>query len=195
MREAKSALRVRMRALRRARGPDERARAGEAAALRLGALLADLPPGPVALFHALPEEIDTAPAMRAVLATDRELLLPRQAGRSGALSFHLFRPGDPLLRGPFGVFEPLADAPRREPAILVLPLLAFDRRGGRLGYGAGFYDRTVSAMRARGHAPRLVGYAFAFQEVPSVPVGPRDALLEWIVTERETILCNRARPD
>lgn len=187
MREAKAALRAQMRALRKARGPAERGAAGRAAAARLAELLRELPPGPVAIFHALPEEIDTAPAVARVAASGRSVVLPRQAGRIRPLDFHAFRPGDPLMPGPFGVFEPIAAAPRLEPAVLVVPLLAFDRRGGRLGYGAGFYDRTIAALRGRGRAPPAIGFAFAFQEVDEVPLAPTDARLDAIVTEREVI--------
>ncbi|MDW8370234.1 MAG: 5-formyltetrahydrofolate cyclo-ligase [Geminicoccaceae bacterium] len=192
LREAKAALRAEMRAVRKARGPLERAAAGEAAAARLAALLDQLPAGPVALFHALPEEIDTAPAFRVVAARGRSVLLPRQAGKNRALEFHAFRPGDPLLPGPYGVLEPIAAAPRLEPAVLVLPLLAFDRAGARLGYGAGFYDRTIRELHARGRRPPVIGFAFSFQEVARVPTGPCDARLECVVTEREVIRCAAA---
>lgn len=182
-----------MRALRKARGPAERGLAGRAAARLLAELLPELPPGPVAIFHALPEEIDTAPAIAAIAATGRSVVLPRQAGRARPLDFHAFRPGDPLMPGPFGVLEPIAVAPRLEPAVLVVPLLAFDRRGGRLGYGAGFYDRTIAALRAHGSAPPAIGFAFAFQEVEEVPRAPTDARLDAIVTEREMIRCTPDR--
>jgi len=187
VREAKAALRAQMRALRKARGPAEREAAGRRAAARLAELLGELPPGPVAIFHALPEEIDTAPAIARIAASGRSVVLPRQAGRARPLDFHAFRPGDPLMPGPFGVLEPIAVAPRLEPAVLVVPLLAFDRRGGRLGYGAGFYDRTIATLRARGAAPPVIGLAFAFQEVAEVPLGPSDARLDAIVTDSELI--------
>ncbi|MCL6607436.1 MAG: 5-formyltetrahydrofolate cyclo-ligase [Geminicoccaceae bacterium] len=187
MREAKAALRAQMRALRKARGPAERGPAGQAVAARLAELLRELPTGPVAIFHALPEEIDTAPAIARIAATGRSVVLPRQAGRARPLDFHAFRPGDPLMPGPFGVLEPIAVAPRLEPAVLFVPVLAFDRRGGRLGYGAGFYDRTIAELKARGAAPPVIGLAFAFQEVAEVPLGPSDARLDAIVTECELI--------
>lgn len=192
VREAKAALRAEMRALRKARGPASRGPAGEAAARHLAELLPRLPPGPVAIFHALPEEIDTAPAIRAIAAAGRSVVLPRQAGRARPLDFHAFRQGDPLMPGPFGVLEPIAVAPRLEPAVLIVPLLAFDRRGGRLGYGAGFYDRTIAALRARGAAPPVIGFAFAFQEVAAVPLGPSDARLDLVLTEREMVRCAEA---
>jgi 5-formyltetrahydrofolate cyclo-ligase len=187
LREAKATLRAGMRALRKLRGPGERAAAGRAAAQLLAELLPTLPRGPVAIFHALPDEIDTTPAIAAIAASGRSVVLPRQAGRIRPLDFHAFRPGDPLMPGPFGVLEPIAAAPRLEPAVLVVPLLAFDRRGGRLGYGAGFYDRTIAALRGRGCAPPAIGFAFAFQEVDEVPLAPTDARLDAIVTEREVI--------
>jgi 5-formyltetrahydrofolate cyclo-ligase len=195
VREAKAVLRAEIRALRKSRGPALRGPAGEAAARHLAELLPRLPPGPVAIFHALPEEIDTAPAIRLIAQAGRSVVLPRQAGRARPLDFHAFRPGDPLMPGPFGVLEPIAPAPRLEPAVLIVPLLAFDRRGGRLGYGAGFYDRTIAALRARGAAPPVIGLAFAFQEVAAVPLGPSDARLDLVVTEREIVRCAEAADD
>lgn len=190
--EAKAELRRRMRALRRARAPAERAAAGRAAAGHLAAPLAAAPPGPVALFRALPEEIDTEPAIAVLLAAGRSVLLPRQDGRDRPLAFHAFRPGDPLMPGPFGVLEPLPFAPRLTPALLLVPLLAFDRRGRRLGHGAGFYDRTLAALRAGRPAPPAFGLAFAFQEVETVPAGDRDMRLDGVVTEAGALVFEAA---
>lgn len=181
--QAKAALRREMRALRRARAATERGAAGAAAAAHLARLLTNLPAGPVALFLALAEEIDTGPALAAVAAAGRSVLLPRQEGRDRPLALHAWRPGDPLLPGPFRVLEPVPLAPRLVPRVVVVPLLAFDRTGRRLGYGAGFYDRTLRALRAAGPAPVTLGLAFAFQEVAEVPAGPADERLDGIVTE------------
>jgi 5-formyltetrahydrofolate cyclo-ligase len=181
--QAKAALRRELRALRRARAPAERGPAGAAAAQHLQGLLAKLPGGPVALFLALPLEIDTAPALAVVAAAGRSVLLPRQEGRDRPLAFHAWRPGDPLLPGPFGVLEPVPLAPRLRPGVVVAPLLAFDRAGRRLGHGAGFYDRTLRALRGDGPAPAVLGLAFAFQEVAAVPAGPDDERLDGVLTE------------
>lgn len=185
--QAKAALRARMRVLRRERAPAERAAAGAAAGARLAALLPSLPGGPVALFRALPEEIDTEPLIAVVLRTGRSVLLPRQEGRGRPLAFHAWRPGDPSMPGPFGVLEPVPIAPRLRPAALLVPLLAFDREGRRLGHGAGFYDRTLGALRAAGGRPPAFGLGFAFQEVERVPAGPDDEPLDGILTEAGTI--------
>jgi len=88
--------------------------------------------------------------------------------------------------GPFGIQEPTAAAPVLRPDLLLVPLLAFDRSGHRLGYGGGFYDRTLRALRADG-AVLAVGIAYAGQEVDAVPVAEYDQPLNWIVTEREAI--------
>ena len=88
--------------------------------------------------------------------------------------------------GVWGIKEPRADAAEVAPDILIVPLLAFDRRGHRIGYGAGYYDMTIHALRAI--KPVLaVGIAFAAQEIDAVPVTPRDARLDLVLTEREVI--------
>ncbi len=187
--EAKAALRRRMRALRRERAPALRTAAGTAAVRHLAALLAVAPPGPLAVFAALPLEIDTEPVIASLVRAGRTVLLPRQEGRERPLAFHLFQPGDPLIPGPMGVPEPSPAAPRLRPASLLVPLLAFDREGRRLGYGAGFYDRTLAALRAGERPPLAIGLAFAFQEVERVPAGPADERLDGVLTDREWIDC------
>jgi 5-formyltetrahydrofolate cyclo-ligase len=96
--------------------------------------------------------------------------------------------GQPLIAGVWGIREPHADAPEVEPDILLVPLLAFDRNGNRIGYGAGYYDMTINRLRGR-KAVVAVGIAYAAQEVPKVPVTPRDARLYLVLTEREAIDC------
>jgi 5-formyltetrahydrofolate cyclo-ligase len=91
-----------------------------------------------------------------------------------------------LVDGPFGTREPPAGTPELPPEVLILPLVAFDRRGYRLGYGGGYYDRTLAVLRRQGRA-LAVGVGFAAQEVVAVPCGRHDQRLDWIVTEREAI--------
>jgi len=95
------------------------------------------------------------------------------------------------VAGVWGIRQPPAQAPVTEPDILIVPLLAFDRAGHRIGYGAGYYDMTIAAARAR-RAVRAVGIAFAAQEVEAVPAGPRDEPLDLVLTEREVIQVRRA---
>jgi 5-formyltetrahydrofolate cyclo-ligase len=164
--------------------PDIRAAAGEAVAAHVLTLADRLGPGPVAGFVAVRSELDPLPAMRILSRGGLSLALPRVAG--DALFFHAWSPGDPLAAGAFGLSEPLPDAPVVRPSALLVPLAAFDRRGHRIGYGKGFYDRAVAALRATGPLV-TVGIAFAVQEIPAVPEETHDHALDWIVTEREVI--------
>jgi len=91
-----------------------------------------------------------------------------------------------LASGQWGIREPLPEASEAAPDILLVPLAAFDRTGHRIGYGAGYFDMTISALRAR-KAITAVGIAFAVQEISSVPATERDARLDLVLTERETI--------
>ncbi|WP_235031142.1 5-formyltetrahydrofolate cyclo-ligase [Geminicoccus flavidas] len=137
----------------------------------------------VALFWPLQDEIDTRPLLRALHELGVPTALPRITGRSEPLRFHRWHPGEPLVAGPFRVEEPAADTPEIVPAVILTPLLAFDARGYRLGWGGGFYDRTIAALRQAGHRPLCVGYAFARQEVGQVPTEPFDEPLDMVVTE------------
>lgn len=107
--------------------------------------------------------------------------VPVIAGRDQPLVFHRWTPGAEMIDGPFGARVP-ASAKPIEPDILIVPLLAFSRDGGRLGYGGGFYDRTLEGLRAR-RAVRAVGLAFAAQEDLNVPLEPTDQPLDAIVTQ------------
>jgi 5-formyltetrahydrofolate cyclo-ligase len=82
--------------------------------------------------------------------------------------------------------SPPPGAPIAEPDLILVPLVAFDRRGHRLGYGRGYYDRAIAAARANGRRVPLVGLAFAVQEVELIPAEPHDVRLDWVVTERDT---------
>lgn len=141
--------------------------------------------GIVSGYWPLAGELDPRPAMHRLAALGHPLALPRVQGRGRPLSFHAWHPGDPLLAGPFDVLEPSPDAPPVDPRILLVPLLAFDRAGNRLGYGAGYYDMVLRDLRARHPAPLAIGVAFAAQEVDEVPIGARDQMRDAVVTERQ----------
>jgi 5-formyltetrahydrofolate cyclo-ligase len=94
--------------------------------------------------------------------------------------------GAPLVAGVWGIREPPADVPEVFPDILIVPLLAFDRRGHRLGYGAGHYDRTIACLRAM-KPVTTIGIAFATQQIDDVPITPRDERLDLVLTEGGTI--------
>jgi 5-formyltetrahydrofolate cyclo-ligase len=142
----------------------------------------------VAGFSPLKGEIDSIPLMRSLAENGARLALPVVAGRGRPLVMRAWAFGEPLAAGVWGIREPLPKAPSVEPDILIVPLLAFDRQGHRLGYGAGYYDRTINALRSA-KAITAVGIAFAMQEIDAVPTTPRDARLDLVLTEREVIDC------
>ncbi|MFQ3622602.1 MAG: 5-formyltetrahydrofolate cyclo-ligase [Acetobacteraceae bacterium] len=179
----KSAARTAGRAARAAGDP----RAGLALA---GHVLERLSPpcgAVVAGVWPLPQEIDPRPLLLALAGRGHALALPVTGRRGTPLSFRRFRFGDPLRGGPFGTREPWPDSPELEPDWLLVPLVAFDRRGNRVGHGAGHYDATLSALRARRRIV-AVGIGYAAQQVPSVAAEPHDAPLDAVATEAGVIL-------
>lgn len=129
-------------------------------------------------------EIDPRALMGRLARLGARLALPvtPPKGSEAPLTFRAWRPETPLQPGAFGVPEPGPGCETVEPDLLLVPLLAFDRSGRRLGYGAGHYDRTLEALRARRRVVAL-GLAFAAQEVERTPVHAHDQLLDAIVTE------------
>ena len=138
---------------------------------------------PLAGYLPIRTEIDPRPAMAAHRGT---VGVPVIAGAGQPLTFRAWTPEAPLIPGPFGAFVPETGA-EITPRVLIVPLVAFDRRGYRLGYGGGFYDRTLERLRAAGPVT-AIGFAFATQELDAVPVEPSDQPLDLIVTETGPIL-------
>ena len=143
-----------------------------------------MPPGiAISGYWPLPGEIDVRPALAHYHAEGHQIGLPVVTGKNQPLIFRRWNPAVELVQGSFRVMTPPADAPELLPSILLVPLLAFDPEGYRLGYGGGFYDRTLAKLRSDVHAV-AVGVAYAVQEVAMVPRGPFDQPLDYIVTER-----------
>jgi len=134
-------------------------------------------------YRAIGTEIDPAPLMETFHCEQVRLALPRAVRRSEPLAFHHWSPGDELVKGAFGVEEPVATSDTATPSLVLLPLLSVDRKGHRLGYGAGYYDRTLRALR-EAVSVTAVGLCYDAQIVKSVPVGPHDVSVDWIVTEK-----------
>ena len=142
-----------------------------------------------ALYQPMREEIDCLPLLDALATAGWRTALPCTPARGEALTFRLWAPGEALAPARFGAREPSPDSPLVVPAIVFAPLAAFDRAGGRIGYGGGYYDATLAALAAAGRRPLYVGLAFAAQEVADIPAEPHDASLDFVLTEAETISC------
>jgi len=135
----------------------------------------------VSAYLPIGSELDPRPLMVSLHGLGFGLAVPVVGAKGQPLRFRAWLPAAALVRGPFGVQVP-ADGAWVEPDVLVVPLLAFDAAGYRLGYGAGFYDRTLAALRGRREVVAL-GFAYAAQQVAAVPREPTDARLDAVVTE------------
>ena len=137
-------------------------------------------------FSPLKTEINPLPLLRKFAEAGASLALPCIAGRGYQLIMRAWEFGAPLAAGQWGIREPTPDAAEVAPDILIVPLAAFDRAGHRIGYGAGYYDMTIHALRAKKNIV-AIGIAFAAQEIAKVPATERDERLDLVLTEREVI--------
>jgi 5-formyltetrahydrofolate cyclo-ligase len=142
-------------------------------------------------FMPLKSELNPLPLMRKLADAGARLALPAIAGRGLPLIMRAYAFGDEFARGQWGIREPKPEAAEVAPDILLVPLAAFDRAGHRIGYGAGYYDMTIAALRAKKKVT-AVGLALAAQEIREVPATPRDEALDLVLTEREVIDLRRA---
>ncbi len=189
-----AALKAAKRALRLAAASMRAAAAGALAPAEAGAriaerVLAAVPPAPgcvVSGYWPMGDELDIRPLLTRLHRMGHPIGLPVVTGRGQTLRFRRWEPGTPMVEASFGIRIPEAGAPEVVPEFVLVPMLAFDRAGYRLGYGGGFYDRTLAALRRAGPVA-AVGVAFAAQEVATVPRDPLDQPLDWIVTEGEAI--------
>ncbi len=179
----KKALRARLRSLRR-RLAEEQPDAAERAVRhlpmsRFGRFRV------VAAYWAQGSEMNPRPLLDAILANDplkMRAALPAATDKAAPLRFRLWHPDEKLVPDAMGVPAPPPTAPEALPNLVIAPLLAFDRKGGRLGQGGGHYDRSLMNLR-RQRAVFVLGLAYAGQEVETVPMGPHDQRLDAILTE------------
>ena len=151
-------------------------------AQRIAAFAADLEiarDAVVAGYHPFRDEADPRELMAALAALGHQLALPCVVAARSALVFRAWHAGDPLQPNAYGIAEPLAGAPEVVPGAALVPLLAFDASGHRLGYGGGYYDRTFEVLPRM----RLIGVAYSGQEISVVPREAHDHRLDAIVTE------------
>jgi 5-formyltetrahydrofolate cyclo-ligase len=138
----------------------------------------------IAGYVSIGDEADVAPLLGLLAGQGVNLALPAVAARDAALEFRRWKPEDPLETGLFATSHPSELAEREVPDLLLVPLLAFDLLGGRLGYGGGYYDRTLAALREKGPVI-AVGIGYAGQRVNGLPRETHDQKLDWIVTEQD----------
>jgi 5-formyltetrahydrofolate cyclo-ligase len=143
-------------------------------------------------FWAINDEVPTLPLLETLAESRIATALPVMMGFGRPLEFRQWAPGSPLAETKWGIMEPVP-APEVFPDLVFVPLLAFDRRGNRLGYGAGFYDRTLARLRAR-HSILAVGVGFAVQEFSAIPAEPYDEKLDYVLTDSDWIVCGAAAP-
>lgn len=182
----------RLRPLMYARRAELAHREGATAALELSRRVASWLAGAsgsrriVSAFLPIRTEIDTRPLITKLCAAGITVVLPTIVGDNPNLEFRAWQPGEPLAKGAFGVEEPLSEADVLDPTTLIVPLLAFDRDGYRLGYGGGYYDRAIDRLKAK-HTVQAIGIAYDGQEVVHVPREGHDERLTAIITPERVI--------
>jgi len=145
----------------------------------------------VAVYHASGGEIDSENLVALLRARNVPLALP-VTHKNGPLSFRVYAEGTSLVPDAAGVLAPEGNAPACRPSVIILPLLAFDATGARLGRGGGHYDRTLAGLREKCHL-RAIGLAFDEQMVEKCPVELHDALLDMVVTPMRVIRCGKGK--
>ena len=183
---AKSAIREEARRHRDALDLAARASASAAIARHAIALVEKVRPRVMAAYHAIRSEADPRAIIDWAHRSGVACALPAVQD-AHTLVFRRYRAGDLLTGGGFGTSAPTNAAEEVDPDLLLVPMLAFDRTGTRLGSGRGFYDRGVSLLLHKGIRPFLIGIAFAAQEMGIIPAEPHDVKMDWIVTEKETL--------
>jgi len=133
-------------------------------------------------FWPMRSEVDSRPLMFALREKGARLCLPAILDKTTIVFRELLREAELVEMG-FGTAGPGEEAAVLDPAIMLIPLAAFDRRGHRIGYGAGYYDRAIARLHDKGMRPRMIGIAFDCQEVPLVPDEPHDVIIPEILTE------------
>ena len=183
--DTKLSLRAAALARRDALTPAERGSASRAIAMRRFPI--PLGEGTVVAGYApIRSECDPIPLMRSLAAAGAQLALPVVEAADRPLTFSAWRQGEQLMTGPHGILQPRPGALAVEPDIVLVPLAAFDRLCWRIGYGGGYYDRTLASLRKARRAV-AVGVAFSVQEVDAVPAESHDERLDLVITDKEVI--------
>jgi 5-formyltetrahydrofolate cyclo-ligase len=179
--EAKAALRMAAHKRRAAFHPSLRNEAAKAAAAHFFERVPIDKGEVVAGYWPIRDEMDVKSVVARLMDSGQPVCLPVVLGDEQPLDLRIWEDGAPLYEAGFGTLAPAEEAPRAQPDVIIMPLLGFDKHGTRLGYGGGYYDRTLEKL---GKRPRLVGIAFAAQELDHIPHEPHDFPLDVIVTEQ-----------
>jgi 5-formyltetrahydrofolate cyclo-ligase len=139
-------------------------------------------------FHPYQSEADIRPLLGRLAGEGWTPALPIVIGKGLPLQFRRWFPGEPTILGRWNIQQPLDTSPLVEPDVLLVPLLAFDRAGYRLGYGGGFYDRSLEGLRQR-KPITAIGVGFAAQEIAAVPHDRLDQRLDFVMTDKEIFAC------
>lgn len=178
--DAKAALRIEARAARASLDHGERADAAKAVAQHFFDGVELAPSDVVAAYWRIRDELDCQPILVKLMDSNQTVVLPVVVGPEQPLDLRVWEQGASLYESGFGTLAPSELAPKAEPDIIIMPLLGFDSRGTRLGYGGGYYDRTLASLKKR---PRLIGLAFAAQELDHIPREAHDVPLDAVITE------------
>ena len=179
--EAKAALRRQAHAGRAALSEQERADAASAVTAHFFEHIAFEPEQVIAGYWRIRDELDCQPILIRLMNGGQKVVLPVVAGDDAPLDLRVWEADAPLYEAGFGTLAPSDLAPRAHPDLVLMPLLGFDKSGTRLGYGGGYYDRTLAVLKTR---PMLVGLAFAAQEIDHIPRAEHDVPLDAVITEQ-----------
>ncbi|ODT48795.1 5-formyltetrahydrofolate cyclo-ligase [Devosia sp. 63-57] len=178
--EAKAGLRKTAHAARATLSADERSAAAEAVAAHFFDKIAYEPEQVIAGYWRIRDELDCQPILVRLMDGGQRVVLPVVDGADKPLDLRVWEADAPLYEAGFGTLAPSDLAPRAVPDIVLMPLLGFDAAGTRLGYGGGYYDRTLAALPRK---PLLVGLAFDVQELQDIPREEHDVPLDAVITE------------
>ena len=180
-----AAVKAQMRkqaAILRQQEADKHPHAAEILAGHSQLLLTNFGPGVYAAYLPIRSEISPLPLIAALHHAGQPTAMPVTPAEGQPLSFRLWAVGDALEDGPYGTRQPVASETQVLPDVILAPLLAFDLAGWRLGYGGGFYDRTIADLAERGHTAKVIGLAYDGQKLDKLPIGPYDMPLDAVLT-------------
>ena len=134
-------------------------------------------------FYPYQAEINVLPLLARLVSEGWQTALPVVMAKGEPLTFRAWAPGEPTGRGIWDIHVPLETAPELKPDVLLVPMLAFDRRGYRLGYGGGYYDRTLAAMAGAGRQPTTFAVGYSLSAIPTIHPQTHDIPMDVIATE------------